>query len=437
MTRPHHLASHRSSGRAQPGRSGPGLDSPPLAAWADFGVRLAPRQDGRRWWGQDTRGNRPGSHRAWASRGGGAGTTVLAPGWPGFRGSSPWSRGAVAAGALALAVSLGQAAAGHPWLSSTTYVVQTGDNLTTIAQRFGTSVQALAAANGLSDPNYVQAGTTLTIPGSAAVGAGSTYTVQPGDNLTTIAQRFGTSVQALAAANGLSDPNYVQAGTTLQLPGAAGGGGGGAIPSRAGGSYRVQPGDNLTTIAQRFGTSVQALAAANGLSDANYVEAGTTLQLPGAAGGGGGTSSPSPLAGTLPAGLWQHPERMALMPEFEQAAAQAGIPVNLLEGLTWQESGWQPGVVSVDGAMGIGQLMPQTVDFVNRQLLGSRLDPWRAADNITMTAWFLRHLLDQTGWNERLAVAAYYQGLRSVMAEGMLPETKHYVADVMALAALF
>src|SRR5579875_2739482 len=383
MTRPHHLASHRSSGRAQPGRSGPGLDSPPLAAWADFGVRLAPRQDGRRWWGQDTRGNRPGSHRAWASRGGGAGTTVLAPGWPGFRGSSPWSRGAVAAGALALAVSLGQAAAGHPWLSSTTYVVQTGDNLTTIAQR------------------------------------------------------FGTSVQALAAANGLSDPNYVQAGTTLQLPGAAGGGGGGAIPSRAGGSYRVQPGDHLTTPAQRFGTSVQALAAANGLSDANYVEAGTTLQLPGAAGGGGGTSSPSPLAGTLPAGLWQHPERMALMPEFEQAAAQAGIPVNLLEGLTWQESGWQPGVVSVDGAMGIGQLMPQTVDFVNRQLLGSRLDPWRAADNITMTAWFLRHLLDQTGWNERLAVAAYYQGLRSVMAEGMLPETKHYVADVMALAALF
>src|SRR5579875_763576 len=283
MTRPHHLASHRSSGRAQPGRSGPGLDSPPLAAWADFGVRLAPRQDGRRWWGQDTRGNRPGSHRAWASRGGGAGTTVLAPGWPGFRGSSPWSRGAVAAGALALAVSLGQAAAGHPWLSSTTYVVQTGDNLTTIAQRFGTSVQALAAANGLSDPNYVQAATTITIPGSAAVGAASTYTVQPGDNLTTIAQRFGTSVQALAAANGLSDPNYVQAGTTLTMPGSAG--------FRAGSTSTLHPGDNLTTIAQRFGTSVQALAAANGLSDPNYVQAGTTLTMPGSAGFRAGSTS--------------------------------------------------------------------------------------------------------------------------------------------------
>jgi LysM repeat protein len=435
MTRPHHLATPRSSGRLHSARSRPEIELPPIAPWADFGVRLAPRQDGRRWWGQDTRGNRPGLHRAWASRAGGAGSTILAPGWPGSRGSSPWGRGAVAAGALALAVSLGQAAAGHPWLSSTTYLVQAGDNLTSIAQRFGTSVQALAAANGLSDPNYVQAGTTLTIPGSAPIGAGSTYLVQAGDNLTSIAQRFGTSVQALAAANGLSDPNYVQAGTTLQLPSAAGGAGGTTAGTMgSGGSYLVQAGDNLTSIAQRLGTSVQALAAANGLSDPNYVQAGTTLQLPSAA---GGPTNPSPLAGTLPASLWQHSERMVLMPVFQQAAAQAGIPVNLLEGLTWQESGWQPGVVSVDGAMGIGQLMPQTVDFVNNQLLGARLDPWSATDNITMTAWFLRHLLDQTGWNERLAVAAYYQGLKSVMAEGMLPETKHYVADVMALAALF
>ncbi|MEY2458904.1 MAG: hypothetical protein QOG30_734, partial [Acidimicrobiaceae bacterium] len=112
-------------------------------------------------------------------------------------------------------------------------------------------------------------------------------------------------------------------------------------------------------------------------------------------------------------------------------------PADLLEALCWIESGWQRTVVSRTGAVGIGQLQPATVDHV-RLLIGiNTLDPYNADDNIRMSARFLRFLLDRTGGDTSTALAAYYQGLRSVTTGPVLGETKQYVATVLAVRPNF
>jgi soluble lytic murein transglycosylase-like protein len=103
--------------------------------------------------------------------------------------------------------------------------------------------------------------------------------------------------------------------------------------------------------------------------------------------------------------------------------------------LAWQESGWQRNRVSSTRAVGVMQLMPDTVDFVSSVLLRlpARLDPRDPIANIRMGTRFLRYLLDANGGNVDRALASYYQGLRSVRQNGMLDETRRFVANVKAL----
>lgn len=108
------------------------------------------------------------------------------------------------------------------------YLIQRGDTLSAIAARFGTSVSAIASANGISNPNLIITGRTLQIPGksggSAAASGGGTYRIQRGDTLSGLAGRWGTSVSAIARLNGISNPNLIIAGQTLRIPGRDGGG---------------------------------------------------------------------------------------------------------------------------------------------------------------------------------------------------------------------
>lgn len=104
----------------------------------------------------------------------------------------------------------------------TPYRVVTGDTLSGIAARFGTTTGSLASANNIADPNLIYAGRVLTIPGAAfQSSSGSSYTVVSGDTLSGIAARFGTSVAALAGANHISNPNFIYPGEVLSLGGGA------------------------------------------------------------------------------------------------------------------------------------------------------------------------------------------------------------------------
>lgn len=159
------------------------------------------------------------------------------------------------------------------------YTVKSGDTLSAIASRYGMTVNALVALNGIQNANLIYPGQVLRVADS---GAGSTvtkkattpitstgtqaYTVRYGDTLSGIASRYGTSTSTLASINGISNPNWIYPGQVLKLSGGS--------STRV---YTVRSGDTLSGIASRLGTSWTALKAKNGLANANLIYPGQTL----------------------------------------------------------------------------------------------------------------------------------------------------------------
>jgi LysM repeat protein len=99
------------------------------------------------------------------------------------------------------------------------YVVQRGDTLTRIALAYGTTVWAIAQANGIWNVDYIRTGQVLLIPvpGPTPGPQPTIYIVQPGDTLSGIAWRFGTTVWALAQANGIWNANLIYIGQKLYI----------------------------------------------------------------------------------------------------------------------------------------------------------------------------------------------------------------------------
>lgn len=104
------------------------------------------------------------------------------------------------------------------------YVVQPGDTLGKIAGRYGTTVSTLATLNNIANPNLIYPGQVLRLPGCIVQPpptqppATNTYVVVRGDTLSSIARHFGTTVNILAALNGISNPDLIYAGQVLILP---------------------------------------------------------------------------------------------------------------------------------------------------------------------------------------------------------------------------
>lgn len=101
----------------------------------------------------------------------------------------------------------------QPQPSNGTYTVQAGDALSVIAQKFGMSTSQLASINGISNPNLIYVGQVLKVTGG---GSANTYTVQSGDALSVIAQKLNVPMQHLIDANGISNPNLIYAGQVLK-----------------------------------------------------------------------------------------------------------------------------------------------------------------------------------------------------------------------------
>ena len=115
-----------------------------------------------------------------------------------------------------------------------TYVVESGDTLSGIARRFGTDVPALIEANGITNPNMLTLGQQLRLPrgvrgagvsadpstGTSGGGgaAPTSYTIEPGDSLWSLARKLNTTTDALARLNGISDPARIRIGQQIVLP---------------------------------------------------------------------------------------------------------------------------------------------------------------------------------------------------------------------------
>ena len=191
-----------------------------------------------------------------------------------------------------------------------------------------------------------------------------------------------------------------------------------------GGRHVVRAGETLTSIAARYGTSVPALAKNNGLNPARWLVIGTRLKVPRVAA--------SSTASVAAAAMGSFDVRAAI----DRWSAHYGVDARLAKALAWMESGFQNHVVSPAGAFGVMQVTPATWDFVETVLIGRSI-PETADGNVRVGVAFLRHLLRTFGGDERRALAAYYQGPKSVQTLGILPVSRAYIADVLALKARF
>jgi peptidoglycan hydrolase-like protein with peptidoglycan-binding domain len=191
-----------------------------------------------------------------------------------------------------------------------------------------------------------------------------------------------------------------------------------------GARHVVRAGESLTSIAARYGTSVQKLARQNGLDPERWLVIGTRLRVPAVAG--------SSTASVAAAAMGSFDVRASI----DRWSAHYGVDARLAKALAWMESGFQNHLVSAAGAWGVMQVTPATWDFVETVLVGAGI-PRTADGNVRVGVAFLRHLLRRFGGDERRALAAYYQGPKSVQTLGILPVSRAYIADVLALKARF
>jgi len=264
----------------------------------------------------------------------------------------------------------------------------------------------------------------LLAPWVAGDGAADEYEIANGETLSEIAARHGMTVEELAQANGIVNPDLILSGQVLLVPGAADGRGavpapGGAGLSGAGGSYVVQAGDTLSEIAERFGVPLVALAQANGLSDPHLIVEGEVLTIP---------------VPEIPIGPPVAPEMEAML---DEAAAAEGLDPGLVKALAYVESGWQQDVVSHTGAMGVMQIQPSTGYWLEDEIFGYDLNIETSAyDNIRAGARYLGILMQVTGDTDQ-ALAAYYQGYGALSLGIIYEDTIQYVAAVKAVRDMY
>ena len=157
------------------------------------------------------------------------------------------------------------------------YIIARGDTLRSLATRFGTTVDALLAANkDITNPNVIYEGQRLTVytgpvtppPPTPPPSGGQTYYVVKGDTLRKIAARFNTTVDAILKVNPqIINPNFIYVGQMI------------AIPAQVT-THTVQRGETLRIIAAKYGTTVDALLALNpNIRNPNLIYVGQVVRV--------------------------------------------------------------------------------------------------------------------------------------------------------------
>jgi LysM repeat protein len=370
--------------------------------------------------------------------------------------------GAIAIAAVAVTASGGAAHADEQ------YTVRAGDTVSHIASRHGTSVAAVRTANGLDARAFIREGQRLTIPTAAPAAAptaapatGGTHTVASGETVSAIAKRHGTTVAAIVSANGLDSRAFIRVGQSLTIPGttAAPAPAAPAAAPAAGGQHTVASGETVSAIAKRHGTTVAAIVAANGLDSRAFIRVGQALTIPGT-----GTGAPAPaaapaaggtaLVGNTFLGRTYAPSVVASANQNKAALLAMGVPSKadmqakvaataramgvdpaLAQAIAFQESGFNHTSVSPANAIGTMQVIPTSGDWAS-QLVGRQLNLLDPDDNVVAGVAIIRQLVKSSP-DLPTAIASYYQGAGSVKRNGMFSDTRRYVANIQTHMARY
>ncbi|MFZ8100806.1 LysM peptidoglycan-binding domain-containing protein [Staphylococcus arlettae] len=180
---------------------------------------------------------------------------------------------------------------------ATTYKVQSGDSLWSIANKYNMSVSKLKSLNNITS-NVIFPNQVLTVSGTTSSSSSTTtssnttyYTVKSGDSLSSIAVKYGTSYQKIMSLNGLN--NYViYPGQRLKVSGSTSTSTSGSTSSNTSTTsyYTVKSGDSLSAIAAKYGTTYKKIMELNGLSD-YFIYPGQRLKVTGSSSTSGGSTS--------------------------------------------------------------------------------------------------------------------------------------------------
>jgi LysM repeat protein len=357
-------------------------------------------------------------------------------------------------GGIALAIALTPALTVTVLAAEPTVVVQPGDTLTSIARRHGVSVRRLAELNDLADPNRIFSGQQLRVAGRGSRGSDqraasaqrkTIHVVSRGSTLWGIAGHYGVSVSSIVAANRIANPSRIFVGQRLVIPSANAPASGhapqasarrGSSPpqQRASRVHVVSRGSTLWGIAGHYGVSVSSIVTANRIANPSRIFVGQRLVIPGAKTPASGHAPRARMSSRMAAIV---ADRASIRRMIVREADRHGVPRRLALAVAWQESGWQQGVVSHAGAVGVMQLMPATAEWVGQTMLGHPVRITDAHSNISAGIRLLRHYLNRYDGNRDLVLAAYYQGQHAVDHYGVYAVSRPYIASVRYLERLF
>jgi N-acetylmuramoyl-L-alanine amidase len=345
-----------------------------------------------------------------------------------------------------------------PAVAGDELVVERGDTLWDLARRHDVTVTELAAWNRIANPSLIRIGQRLVLqppappvaaaPPPPAAPATLIHVVRAGDTLWDIAIRYQTTVAAIAATNQLANPSLIRVGQALAIPQAAL-----SAPAPASApamvtpgpaaaasvTHVVQRGETLWAISARYDVSIQAIVDTNSLASASFIRTGQQLVIPTSGSSGTPTPAPTtvPTAGMSPDMAAKVAARLAARDLLLAAAAEFGVPAPFVLAVSWHESGWQPGVVSYAGAVGLMQLMPATADWVAGTMLhdGPAIsDPrWNARAGVRLLAYYLARYQG----SKTKVLAAYLQGMTSVDQIGVLVSSQPYINSILTLEVMF
>lgn len=290
----------------------------------------------------------------------------------------------------------------------------------------------------------------LTLAAVLTAGATSDIRVKAGDTLWELAHRHHTTIDVLRKLNDLPGNGAIYVGELLRVP---------AAPAKAKPrqhvvekGYTVRSGDTLTAIARQYGVSPRTIAVRNRLPKSGTIVIGRRLAIPVVIRAGAPRSPRN--SATYNAGLRiparvqrsaaQHraylthhrqPSKAAVRKLVYRTAKRIGVDPSLVLAVAYHESGFQQRVVSPVDAIGVMQVLPSTGRVLG-SAYGRKLNLLKVEDNVLAGALLLKQLVRATGRAD-LALAGYYQGLGSVRARGMLPQTHAYIRNVTVLRARF